>query len=39
MWASDFGDLLLEEKLRTVFDEVEVMKVSRNHITICKRVT
>ena len=38
MWSSDFGDLLLEEKLGSVFDEVQVVKASRNHITICKRV-
>ncbi len=37
MWASDFGDLLLEEKLGTVFDQVEVVRADRNHITLCRR--
>ncbi len=37
LWASDFGDLLLEEKLRSVFDAVEVKRAKRNHITICRR--
>jgi spermidine synthase len=38
MWAADFGDLLLEQKLRSVFDQVEVMQAERNHITLCRRL-
>lgn len=37
MWASDFGDLLLEEKLKSVFSAVEVKRAARNHITLCRR--
>lgn len=39
MWSSDFSDLLLQEKLETIFSEVNVVKKpgSKNHITLCSR--
>lgn len=38
MWAADFGDLLLEEKLKRIFDRVEIETAGRNHIVTCIRM-
>ncbi|HIJ25844.1 MAG: fused MFS/spermidine synthase [Gammaproteobacteria bacterium] len=36
-WASDFNKLLLEETLGKIFDNVQFVKVSTNHIVFCRR--